>query len=57
MINDIITQENAVDELYARGKVCITAHKEANVDKKYRPYLALFADGTFLIDERAGDIY
>ena len=53
MINGIITQENAVDELYARGKVCITAHKEVNVDKKYRPYLALFADGTFLIDERA----
>ena len=53
MINDIITQQNAADELYARGKVCITAHKEANIDKKYRPYLALFADGTFLVDERA----
>ncbi len=53
MINTIITQKDAVNELYANGKVCITAHREANIDKKYRPYLALFADGTFLIDERA----
>ena len=55
MVNSIVTQEDAVNELYERGKVCITAHKEANVDTKYRPYLALFADGTFLIDERAKD--
>lgn len=55
MINNIITQQNAVDELYRRGKACITAHKEAAIDKKYRPYLALFADGTFLVDERARD--
>ena len=55
MINSIVTQEDAVNELYERGKVCITAHKEANIDTKYRPYLALFADGTFLIDERAKD--
>ena len=55
MINGIITQENAVNELYKHGKACITAHKEANIDKKYRPYLALFADGTFLVDERAKD--
>ena len=53
MVNSIITQENAVNELYTHGKVCITAHKKANIDKKYRPYLALFADGTFLVDERA----
>ena len=53
MINGIITQKDAVDKLYARGKVCITAHKEANIDNKYRPYLALFADGTFLVDKRA----
>lgn len=53
MINGIITQEDAVNELYNQGKVCITAHKEANIDIKYRPYLALFADGTFLVDERA----
>ena len=53
MTNEIITQQGAVKELYAHGKVCITAHKEANIDKKYRPYSALFADGTFLVDERA----
>lgn len=53
MINEVITSEDAVEELYAKGKVCLTAHKEANIDKKYRPYLALFADGTFLVDERA----
>lgn len=55
MINTIMTQEDAVNELYAHGKACLTAHKEANIDKKYRPYLALFADGTFLVDERAKD--
>ena len=44
MINGIVTQEDAVNELYAHGKACLTAHKEANIDKKYRPYLALFAD-------------
>ncbi len=55
MVNLIITQEDAVNELYAHGKACLTAHKEANIDKKYRPYLALFADGTFLVDERAKD--
>ena len=53
MINDIITQQNAVDELYARGKVCLTASKMAKIDSKYRPFLALFADETFLVDERA----
>ncbi len=55
MVNSIVTQEDAVNELYAHGKVCLTAHKEANIDKKYRPYLALFADGTFLVDEHAKD--
>ena len=53
MVNYMITQEDAVNELYAHGKACLTAHREANIDKKYRPYLALFADGTFLVDERA----
>ncbi|MBR3501315.1 MAG: hypothetical protein IKO06_00210 [Alphaproteobacteria bacterium] len=53
MKNDIITQQNAVDELYARGKVCLTASKMAKIDSKYRPFLALFADETFLVDERA----
>ncbi|MBO6290383.1 MAG: hypothetical protein J6N45_08695 [Alphaproteobacteria bacterium] len=53
MINGIITQEDAVNELYKQGMVCITAHKEAHIDIKYRPYMALFADGTFLVDERA----
>ncbi|MBQ8481738.1 MAG: hypothetical protein IJ532_04325 [Alphaproteobacteria bacterium] len=57
MINTIITQKTVVDELYANGKVCVTAHKEAGIDTKYRPYLALFADGTLLVDEHAqGDI-
>ena len=51
MVNLIITQENAVDELYSHAKVCLTAHKD--IDKKYRSYMAFFADGTFLVDERA----
>lgn len=41
MKNDIITQQNAVDELYAHGKVCLTASKMAKIDSKYRPFLAL----------------
>ncbi len=53
MKNDIITQQNAVEKLYEHGKVCLTAAREAHTDFKYRPYLALFADGTFLADERA----
>ncbi len=53
MTDGIITQEDAVNELYKRGRVCITACKEADIDTKYRSYLALFADGTFLVDERA----
>ncbi|MBR1601359.1 MAG: hypothetical protein IJ677_07250 [Alphaproteobacteria bacterium] len=55
MINTIMTPKDAVDELYTHGKVCVTAHKEVNIDAKYRPYLALFADGSFLVDERAQD--
>lgn len=53
MINNIITQQNAMDELYAHGKICLTASKMAKIDSKYRPFLALFADETFLVDERA----
>ena len=53
MMNEIITQQNAVDELYAHGKVCLTASKLVKIDSKYRPFLALFADETFLVDERA----
>ncbi len=53
MINNIITQQNAMDELYAHGKICLTASKMAKIDSKYRPFLVLFADETFLVDERA----
>ena len=53
MKNNIITQQNAMDELYAHGKICLTASKMAKIDSKYRPFLALFADETFLVDERA----
>ena len=53
MTNAIITAQAAADELYMHGKVCITATRAARIDFKYRPYLALFADGTFLVDERA----
>lgn len=52
-MDSVIVQADAVNELYAHGKVCLTAHQEAEIDKKYRPYLALFADRTFLVDERA----
>ena len=53
MINEILTQENAIAELYAHGQVCLTAAKTAKIDIKYRSFLALFADETFLVDERA----
>lgn len=53
MINEIMTVKQAVDDLYAEGKICLTAYAGANIDKKYRPYLAQFADGTFLVDARA----
>lgn len=53
MTNAIATAQLTTENLYARGKVCLTAAREAHTDFKYRPYLALFADGTFLVDERA----
>lgn len=55
MTNVVITPEDAVNELYSHAKVCITAHKDVDIDKKYRSYMAFFADGTFLVDERARD--
>ena len=52
MTNTLI-KPSIIDELYLRGKVCLTAANSAHIDFKYRPYLALFADGTFLADDRA----
>lgn len=48
MTNEIMAVTQIVDDLYAHGKVCLTAYSGAGMDKKYRPYLAQFADGTFL---------
>lgn len=53
MVEEIVTSKMAVESLYEQGRVCITAYKPAKIDVKYRPFLALFADGTFLVDERA----
>ena len=53
MTNEIMAVTQIVDDLYAEGKICLTAYAGANIDKKYRPYLAQFADGTFLVDARA----
>ena len=53
MTENIATINDTVEQLYQQGKVCLTAHKDAEIDKKYRPYLALLADGTFLVDARA----
>ena len=52
-MTDTLIKPSLIDELYFRGKVCLTAANSAHTDFKYRPYLALFADGTFLVDERA----
>ena len=53
MTQDIANIDDIVNQLYDAGKICLTAYSGANMDKKYRPYLAQFADGTFLADERA----
>ena len=52
-MTETLIKTSLIDELYLRGKVCLTAAREIHTDFKYRPYLALFADGTFLVDERA----
>ena len=49
-MTETLIKPSLIDELYLRGKVCLTAAREAHTDFKYRPYLALFADGTFLVD-------
>lgn len=55
MIQDITNINDIVNQLYDAGKICLTAYSGADMDKKYRPYLAQFADGTFLVDARAQD--
>lgn len=53
MAQDIANIDDIVNQLYDAGKICLTAYSGAGMDKKYRPYLAQFADGTFLVDARA----
>jgi hypothetical protein len=62
MYSDLILPEDGVNDLFDKGKVLITAYKEADIDVVYRPFVALFADKTLLvndvikIDETAADI-
>ena len=52
-MTETLIKQNIIENIYTHGKVCLTAAEPAHIDLKYRPYLALFADGTFLVDERA----
>ncbi|MBR6355629.1 MAG: hypothetical protein IKR92_02125 [Alphaproteobacteria bacterium] len=53
MTQDMASINDIVNQLYDVGKICLTAYAGVDMDKKYRPYLAQFADGTFLVDARA----
>lgn len=52
MTEAILTQEKIIEDLFSRGKVCLTATNLLPMETKYRFFSALFADGTFLIDEQ-----
>ena len=53
MANFILSKDDCLKQLYSRGNICLTASKMINVDAKYRPFLALFSDYTFLVNETA----
>ena len=55
MDNNLVTADELVESLYTHGKICLTVSTMANMDSKYRPFLALFADGAFVVDECAQD--
>ena len=53
MANIILSKDDCLKQLYSRGNICLTASKMINIDAKYRPFLALFSDYTFLVNETA----
>lgn len=53
MANIILSKDDCLKQLYSRGNICLTESKMINVDAKYRPFLALFSDYTFLVNETA----
>lgn len=38
-----------IDDLFSNGNVCLTACKTEIVNPEYRPYLAVFSDGRFIL--------
>ncbi|MBR5599127.1 MAG: hypothetical protein IKW39_03705 [Alphaproteobacteria bacterium] len=53
MTNTFVSKNDYLDRLYSNGNICLTASKTNNVDVRYRPFLALFSDETFFVDENA----
>ena len=51
MYSDLILPEEGVNDFFDKGKVLITAYKEADIDAIYRPFVALFADKTLLVND------
>lgn len=42
-------KQDFIDDLFSNGNVCLTACKTEIVDPSYRPYLAVFSDGRFIL--------
>ncbi len=53
MNNAILSKNDYLNSLYSNGNICLTASKTTNVDIKYRPFLALFSNKTFFVNENA----
>lgn len=53
MYNTDFSQNDYIESLFFNGNVCLSAAKTNNIDVKFRPFIALFSDRTFLVDERA----
>lgn len=53
MYSDLILPEEGVNDFFDKGKVLVTAYKEADIDVMYRPFVALFADKTLLVNDIA----
>lgn len=42
-------KQDFIDDLFSNGNVCLTACKTEIVNPEYRPYLAVFSDGRFIV--------
>ena len=53
MNNTVFHQEDYIESLFFNGNICLSAAKTNNIDVKFRPFIALFSDRTFLVDKQA----